>query len=648
LIGQFLDRMEDARVLLLLTSRPDRQPALAAHPHVTRLTLNRLGRTGVEAIVARLGGHHLPGETIDTIIARTDGVPLFVEELTKAVLETGETAIPASLHDSLMARLDRIPEVKEVAQIAAGIGREFDYPLLAAIVDWSEPDLLSALDKLAAAELIFRRGIPPDARYVFKHSLVQDAAYQSLLKSRRQQLHARIAKILEQQFPDKAETEPELFARHYTAAGLTQAGAHYWERAGARGTERSAFVEAINHYRKGLEMLSALPDGPERNQLELSLQMGLGDAFSWMRGFAAPEVEAAYSRAHGLSRQMGATSELFRIVWGLWHFFMIRGDLAKAQELSWEIAQLGEPLQDPSLAPHVHRTLSETALWRGEFAAAQRESLKCFVAVGPPPKFIPGVQGPPVMCGLWLALALWHLGYPDQALARVDAAVERAKESALLGDLGAALIFAAWVRLLRRETKTAREFAETAMQFNVERGPAFHVAISDIMLGSALVAEKHDKSGLTKVRDGIAAYGATGAGIFQPWFFVLLAAAHAQLGEPEAGLAALAEAETRSGQSGERWPEAEIHRLKGELMLWLEGPDAGAAEQCFRRSIEVAREQQARSPELRAATSLARLWAEWGERKKAYDLLAPVYGWFSEGFDTADLKDAKALLDEIS
>ena len=459
-------------------------------------------------------------------------------------------------------------------------------------------------------------------------------------------MHARIAEILEQRFPDKAETEPELFARHYTAAGLTEAGVHYWERAGARGTERSAFVEALNHYRKGLELLSTLSDGQRRNQLELALQMGLGDAFSWMRGFAAPEVEAAYSRAHGLSRQMGETPELFRIVWGLWHFFIIRGDLAKAQELSREVAQLGQRLQDPSLLPHIHRTLGETALWRGEFAAAQRELMKCFAGDVPPPKPIPGIQDPLVMCGTWLAYSLWHLGYPDQALARVNALLERAKASALSGDLGAALIDAAWVRVLRRDTREAREFAETALQFNEERGHAFHVAMSAVLLGSALVAEEHDASGLAKVRDGAAASGATGAGIFQPWYLALLGAAHAQLGDPEAGLAALAEAETRMGQSGERWPEAEIHRLKGELMLSMDDVDA-AAEQLFRTAIDVAREQEARSPELRATTSLARLWAERGERQKAHDLLAPVYDWFTEGFDTPDLKDAKALLDEL-
>jgi predicted ATPase len=345
---------------------------------------------------------------------------------------------------------------------------------------------------------------------------------------------------------------------------------------------------------------------------------------------------------------MGETPELFRIVWGLWHFFVIRGDLGKAQELSQELAQLGQRLQDPSLAPHIHRTLGETFLWRGEFAAAQRESSKCLVGTGlPPPRWIPGVQDPLVMCGSWLALALWHLGYPDQALARVDAVLGRAKGSAHSGDLGAALIFAAWVRLLRRETKNAREFAETALRFNAERGHAFHVAISDILLGSVLVAEEQVEGGLARICDGTARSSATGAGIFQPWFLALLAAGHAQSGDPEAGLAALAEAETRSGQSGERWPEAEIYRLKGELLASV--GDAGTeAQRSLLRSVEVAREQQARSSELRAATSLARLWAERGERQKARDLLAPIYGWFTEGFDTADLQDAQTLLEALS
>jgi tetratricopeptide (TPR) repeat protein len=646
-----------------VTFRPEFVPPWTGHGHVTALSLSRLGRRQGGAMVERLtGGKALPTEVLEQILARTDGVPLFVEELTKTVLESGliadagdhfelsgslpPLAIPATLQDSLMARLDRLAAAKQVAQIGAVIGREFGHELLAAVAALSEAELASALDQLVQAELIFRRGTPPEAMCTFKHALVRDVAYQSLLRSRRQQLHARIAEILEQRFPDTVATEPELLARHYTAAGLPKVGVRYWERAGARATERSAYIEAISHYGNGLELLRTLPEGRERDLLELSLQMGLGDALSWTRGFAAAEVEAAYNRAHELSREMGETSELFRILWGLWHFFVIRADFGRAQKLSDELSQLDQRLQDPSLAPHIHRTRGETFLWRGEFAAAERESSQCLAGPElPPAKHIPGVQDPLVICGSWQASALWYLGYPDQALARIDAALERAKGSAHAGDLGAALVFAAWIRLSRRETRSAREFAEASLQFNAEHGLAFHVAISDCLLGSALVAEG-DEGGLDRIRGGLAASRATGAGVFQPLALALLAAAHGRLGDPAAGLVALAESQSRIVHSGERWTEAETHWLKGELHS-AKGGGITEAEQCFCTSIEIARRQQARSPELRAATSLARLWCDQGKRAEARDLLAPVYGWFTEGFDTADLREAKALLDAM-
>ena len=298
LMEQCLDRIAAARVLILLTSRPDQQPALAAHPHVTRLTLNRLGRGGVEAIVGRLGGDHLPVETIDTIIARADGVPLFVEELTKAVLETGETTIPASLHDSLMARLDRIPEeIKEVAQIAACIGREFDYLLLTAVVDRAEPNLQSALDRLAATELVFRRGIPPEASYSFKHALVQDTAYASLLRRRRHELHARIGEVLEQRFPNRVEAEPELLARHFTEAGRGREAVAYWHKAGERAAQRSANLEAVSHLRRGLEVVATVADETWRARTELELQLALGTPLIAIQGYTADDTVRAFARA---------------------------------------------------------------------------------------------------------------------------------------------------------------------------------------------------------------------------------------------------------------------------------------------------------------------------------------------------------------
>jgi predicted ATPase len=373
--------------------------------------------------------------------------------------------------------------------------------------------------------------------------------------------------------------------------------------------------------------------------------MGLGDALSWLRGFAADEVESAYNRAHELAGQMGETMEQFRVVWGLWHFFVIRDDLDKALEFSQEVAQLGERLEDPSLAAHVHRALGETLLWRGDFAAALRETRACTAGPDlPPPKQIPGVQDPILMCGVWQAVALWHLGYPDQALAGIDAALERAKGSALSGDLVAALFFAAVVRVWRRETASVREFAQAARQFSVGRGLGWHVALCEVLLGSILVVDQRDENGLAQIRDGADASSASGAGIFQSWFGALQATAQAQLGDPAAGLDALAAAEARVGQSGERWIEAEIHRVRGELLASV---NRAGAEPSLLRSIEVARAQQARSLELRAATSLARLWAGQGERQKAHDLLAPIYAWFTEGFDTPDLKDAKALLEAL-
>jgi class 3 adenylate cyclase/tetratricopeptide (TPR) repeat protein len=662
LLGRIFDRVQHLPVLTIVTFRPEFVPPWTVHGHITTLSLSRLGRRQGIAIIERLtGGKGLPGEVLEQILARTDGVPLFVEELTKAVLESGlvadagdhfelsgplpPLAIPATLHDSLMARLDRLAAAKQVAQIGAVIGREFGHELIVAVAGLPEDALTAALDQLVQAELIFRRGMPPDATYIFKHALVRDAACQSLLKSRHLQLHAQIAAALEQHFPDMTATEPELLAHHYTSAGLIKAGVHYWERAGARATERSAYVEAISQYGKGLEFLRSLPEGRERDLLELSLQMGLGDALSWTRGFAAFEVEAAYNRAHELSRQIGETSDLFRILWGLWHFFVIRADFGRAQTLSDELSQLGEHLQDPSLAPHIFRTRGETCLWRGEFVAALRETSECLTNPDlPPPKLLPGVQDPLVMCGLWEALALWHLGYPDRALRSADAALERARNSTQSGDFGAALLFAAWVRLLRRETRSAREFAEAALRFNAAHDLAFHVAISKCLLGSALVVEENDESGLTRIRDGIAGSSATGAGVFQPWFLGVLAASHSHLGNDTAGLAALAEAEALINRSGERWSEAEMHRLKGELQLSVKGAEA-EAEQCLYTAIAVARGQQARSSELRAANSIARLWCAQSKRAEVRDLLAPIYGWFTEGFDTPDMRDAEELLD---
>ena len=342
LMEQCLERTADARVLILLTSRPDGQPALHAHPHVTRLTLNRLGRAGVEAIVARLGGAALPRAVVDTIIARTDGVPLFVEELTKAVVETGQTTIPASLQDSLVARLDRLPEGKEIAQVAACIGREFGHSLLAAVVDRPLPDLEAALDRLMSAELIFRRGTPPGVTYAFKHALVQDAAYESLLKSRRQQLHARIAEaLLERAFEDEAAS-PEVLAHHFTEGSMPERAVAHWLEAGERANARFAIDEAIAHLGKGLDQIERMPDTSDRAKHELTLLIALGPPLIISKGLYAAEINRLHARAEELAEQVGDRAQRFAASWGSWNLVQGRADWKAGPALADKVMVLAE------------------------------------------------------------------------------------------------------------------------------------------------------------------------------------------------------------------------------------------------------------------------------------------------------------------
>ena len=418
MIEQSLDRIAAARVLMLLTSRPDDQPELATHPHLTRLTLNRLGRLGIEAIVARLGGGCLPTQTLDTIIARTDGVPLFVEELTKAILETGETSIPASLHDSLMARFDRLPEAKDVAQIAACIGREFSHALLAEIADRDEPDLIAVLDQLLGSELVFRRGLPPDAMYSFKHALLQDAAYQSLLKSRRRDLHARVVEALEARSENLEAAALGVLANHCARAGLAEKASDYWYRAGQQAIARSAMVEAVEQLGQGLEALAGLRDGSERRRKELDLQIALGGALIGLKGHGAEETGHAFARARALCHEVGDAQRLMPVLGGQLGFDIQRGAPRAAHEIASAMLELAEQHADSSLLIQAHRGMSSAALELGHFAVA-REHAERLLAIYDPARHSAVARGyaydmRTVALG-FLAQALFALGYPDHA-----------------------------------------------------------------------------------------------------------------------------------------------------------------------------------------------------------------------------------------
>jgi class 3 adenylate cyclase/tetratricopeptide (TPR) repeat protein len=659
LLGQALDRIAGARVLMLLTSRPDNQPSLGGHPHVTRLTLNRLGRTPTEAIVAGLtGGASLLPEVLEEIAARTDGVPLFVEELTKAVLETGTTgsggAVPTSLHASLMARLDRVPDVKEVAQTAACIGREFAYPLLAEVSPLPEAELQGALDRLANAELVFRRGMPPEASYTFKHALVRDAAHESLLKTRRQQLHARIVQALEAQFPEVATAQPELLAHHCAEGGLIERAVDYWFAAGERALRASANVEAVQHLSQGIRLLTtSLPDTPGRQRTELQFQISLGATLLATRGWAASEAVQAYRRADELCRALGDHRERFKVVLGLWFFYLTRGETQEAKSLGDELFALAEQQNDDDLRLQALHAAWGICTWLGEFAAG-REHAERGLALYSPAKHAShaltyGGHDPGV-CG-WArgGMDLWFLGYPDQADEYVHRAVALAEEIGHPPTVAHALNYGILCQQFRRDAATVRSWGERMACLAAEHGLALFGATAIAAHGWVLADEGQVTGSLSELRRGMEGCIGLGMRLFEPYHKALLAEAYLAVGDGTAALGLVEDAMRFAEESGVHFWDAELLRLKGRLLTRLSPPGANPqeVEACYRGALEIARSQDSRSLELRGAFDLAGWWRDQGRRSEAHDLLAPIYGWFTEGFDTPDLREAKVLLDKL-
>jgi class 3 adenylate cyclase/predicted ATPase len=669
-----VDQGPTARILALWTFRPDFSPPWTGRSHLTQVTLPRLPRQQATEMTDRVAhGKALPTEVVEQVVAKTDGVPLFVEELTKMVLESGllqeredhydltgplpPLAIPTTLHDSLMARLDRLATVKSLAQLGATLGREFSYTLLHAVSSWDEETLQRGLHQLVEAELLYQRGLPPQATYVFKHALIQDTAYQSLLRSTRQQHHQRIAQVLEAQFPDTAETQPELLAHHYTEAGLSAQAVVYWQRAGQHAVEHSANLEAVAHLTKGLEVLATLPDTPERAQQELLMQTTLGPALLVTKGQASPEVLQAYARARALCPQAEETPQLFQVLRGLWYFYLIRVELQTARELGEQLLTLAQHIGDPALLLEAHYALGNTVNYLGEFTAARTHFAQGIALYDPQQHRSHAVrygQDPGVVCRAYAGMTLWCLGYPDQALRWSHEALTLARELEQPFSQVYALFFAAMLHQFRREGPLTQERAEAGRALAAEQGFALWVAWGTFFRGWALTerspapgaGQGQGEEGIAQMQQGLAAWRATGAETLRPYFLALLAEASTKVGQREAGLTLLAEALAVINDTGEcRW-EAELYRLKGEVLLARATGQDTEAETCFRQALEIARRQQAKSLELRAAMSLARLWQGQGKHAEARQLLAPIYNWFTEGFDTVDLREARALLAE--
>jgi class 3 adenylate cyclase/predicted ATPase len=668
LFGLVIDRIQRLPVLLLITFRPEFTPRWTGSAHVTSLTLSRLGqRQGAQMVERLIGGKSLPAEVLQQILLKTDGVPLFLEELTKTVLESGMLteaggryelsgslpllAIPATLHDSLMARLDRLAPVKEVAQVGAVIGREFSHELLSAVAPMSANQLGDALEQLVNSELVFCHGTPPGATYSFKHALVQDAAYQSLLKSKRQQLHARIAQVLEQS--PEAEAAPEVLAQHFTDAGLYAQAVRYWHKAGELAAGRSANVEAIAHLGKGLELVAKLPDEPKRAEQEFALRLAVGGPLIATEGYAVAEVERTYGRAWALCDQLGRSAELLPVLRGLWNCYFVRGDFQRAHDLAEQLVGLAEEQGEPLRRALARRARGATLFVLGRFADATASlnegiAIEDAVEAGDDLRahLLLYTEHPGVVCRLYSAWVLWFLGFPDRALERVDSGLALGQRLAHANSLAFAQNFAAVLHSFRREFNAALSRAEATIDLAGKHPLPQWLAEAIICRGFALVGLGQQIEGIAQLRTGLAAWNGTGCRLFDTQWLGFIAEAHVAAGQLQDALAALDRAGETAAATGERHYQAELYRLRG-VVLAKTSKNAEAAA-WLQQAIDTAQGQEAKSLELRAATSLARLWRDQGERARARDLLTPVYGWFTEGFDIQDLKDAKELLDALT
>ena len=664
-----IDRVKTVPLLVVLTHRPEFQSRWSGQGHVGALNLSKLTRTQSAAMVSTLsGGKALPGTLLEQILTRTDGVPLFVEELTKSILELGElketgdhyeyagsaraVTIPATLRDSLMARLDRFMPVKEIAQIGAAIGREFSYELIAAIAPMPQAQLDDSLARLSESGLAFRRGTPPDAIYTFKHALVQDAAYDSLLKSRKQELHAKIARVIEQRFPNIKATEPEVLAHHLTAAGLAEAAIPLWQAAGKLVLQRTALTEAISHLNQGLELVSILPRSSQRDVSELELRILLGTAWPALKGWPTPEVWTSLHPALALAKSLGRQDALAPVLWGLTSNIFTQGRVAESLLWVEEMLDLGKAAGDTDLLIVGHSAACTSYNYVGELTKAVEHADKVLDLYDDEKhRHLVDIinRDPKTSAGIYGSISAWILGYPDRASRMSNEKDAHARQRGHPFDLGYALTTGAHEFDHRYEHQELRKRAEECERLGREHSlPVLGAYLAPMGHGLALIREGKPAEAIAPLKACITFREASGGKMRMPTVKAFLAEAMALTGDLDNALQLIDEAIAQIERPGweERLAFAEVLRLKG-WMLSLKGDPEGA-ERNFLASLDWARRQQAKMWELRTSTSLARLWQSQGKRLEAYELLAPVYGWFTEGFDTRDLQDAKSLLDEIA
>ena len=664
LLDLTVERVRELPVLVLLTFRSDFEPPWVGRPNVAAVTIGRLEQNDVESVVARVtGGRALPAEVMKQIVAKTDGNPLFVEELTKAVLESGiliedaegyrldgplpPLAIPATLQDSLMARLDRLAPVKEIAQIGAAIGREFSYPLVRALVARDETALRSALARLEQAELVFRRGEPPDAVYSFKHALMRDAAYETLLKSRRHQLHGQIARVLEQKFADTVASQPEIVAHHFTQAGLVDPAIDYWLKAGNLALSRSANAEAAKHLRQGIELIGQASP-PARARTELELYLALGPAMAATEGFATPETRRAFSHARALLGDNGTPKEQMTVLWGTYLAHGMQAEHEAARDVARQFLALAAHDRHPAVSALANRFMGQTLFMMGEFADARLHLEQTLALCAANQETIIAYRrfGIDDQTGALshLAASLLILGYPEQSAAAAGEALTRARALGLVFTTALSLSLAAVLGILGGNDELAA-YADEATAYSAEHGLADPENWARFAQGSRLAHSGNPQRGIELMRGAMAAAESNADRTRRTFYLGHVASAHAIRGEVRAGLAVLDQAFGIVETANERFFEAELYRLQGTMLAAVGRSSEGEA--ALRRALTTAARQRARWWELRAATSLARHLTNEGKPHEASAVLDPVYSWFGEGFETRDLKDAKALLDKL-
>jgi predicted ATPase len=668
LLTLVLDQTPTARLLVLLTARPSFVSPWPARSHLTSLTVTRLTRKQAGAMVAQVAGRKaLPAEVLQQIMEKTDGVPLFVEQLTKMVLESGllsegedryelsgplqPLAIPSTLRDSLVARLDRLAPIKEVGQLGATLGRTFSYELIRAVSPLDDPALNEALSRLTEAQLLYQRGVPPKATYTFQHALIQEAAYRSLLRSTRRQYHQRIAQVLIERAREEIEATPELLAHHLTEAGLTQEAIEHWTRAGQSALQRSAIPEAIVHFNKGVGLLALLPESEIRARLELPLRLGLGPALLARHGYSSVEVAQAFARAQELCEQLGDTVQLFFALVGQYYVHIVRANLPKARQVAERSLHLAEQLDNRQLLMLAHHMIGALLHWNGRFLESRR-MLETALRLHNPQidgslaaRFGTDVGS---VDRAYMGWNLWAFGYAEQSAVYMAEAVDLAKDLGHAPTLAHCLVLATGLCVLRRDAAAAREQAQGVISYARAQGFAYWEACGLVYQGWALSQTGCADEGLASIQDGLGRFRAMGASLSVPWALVLLAECFAAAGQLDHGLQSSLEALEAIERADTRLCESEAHRIRGELLLEHSAANAEQAEHCFHEAIAVARSQSAKLYELRAAVSLARLWQHKGKRAEAHSMLCEICAWFTEGFGIAELQRAKTLLEELS